>query len=802
MKISYNWLKEYIKIDLPTKELADLLTDIGLEVEGVEPFETIKGGLEGIVVGLVKEVTKHPDADKLSVTKVDVGRDEDLQIVCGAPNVAAGQKVPVAVVGATLYGADGESFKIKKAKLRGQLSHGMICAEDELGISDDHDGIMILDNSAAIGAGLNEIIAVEQDTIFEIGLTPNRADAFHHIGVARDVRAALNYRNGTDLELQLPDVSAFEVGSSSSVEVSVINTEAAPRYCGVAIEGLSIAASPAWLQNRLKAIGQRPINNVVDITNFIMHEYGQPLHAFDLALVNGNVTVKNLEQDSVFVTLDETERKLSDEDLMICNADHGMCIAGVFGGLHSGVKDSTTGIFLESAYFDPRSIRRSSTRHGLRTDAAAHFEKGIDPAITVAAMKRAAMLITEIAGGKVTSDVIDIQSKEFAPFEVSMQFSQLHKLAGEKIPKEDVRRILDQLEIKITGEDGDTIQLAVPQYRPDVLREADIIEEVMRIYGFNAIPIPKKLNASINIEEAKSSDVLYEKAAAYLVGNGFYEIMINSITREEYNPQSESQVRLMNNLNADLTVMRQSMLHPGLEPIRHNLNHSNKDCKFFEMGKQYAVDADGFEERTKLSLWMTGTISSANWLSPGKAVDYFYTKSIVDRIIALLGFSQTRSIDIDHATLSHGRAVLNGDQTLATFGQITTSELKKMDIGQDVFYAEFDWDVIMDSVAGNGVTFSGIPKFPGIRRDLALLVDNAVSFDSIEALGWKYGKKILRDIDLFDVYQDKKMDSSKKSYAISFIFRDDHKTLSDKEVDKIMKQLIEAFKSELDAVIR
>jgi phenylalanyl-tRNA synthetase beta chain len=802
MKISYNWLKEYIDIDLPAEELADLLTDIGLEVEGVEAYESVKGGLEGIVVGEVLEVVKHPNADKLSVATVNVGAEEDLQIVCGAPNVAGGQKVPVAVVGTTLYSGEGESFRIEKAKLRGVASEGMICAEDELGLGDDHSGILVLDGSIAVGTPLREVFPVETDTVFEIGLTPNRNDAYHHIGVARDLRAALNYRKKADITLKWPSLDGFREGSGPGVAVEVENGEGAPRYCGLVIEGLSVGPSPKWLQNRLLAIGQRPISNVVDITNFIMHEYGQPLHAFDLEAVKGRVVVKNLEEGTPFTTLDEEERRLSSEDLMICNGESGMCIAGVFGGLGSGVKESTAAIFLESAYFSPRSIRRTSTRHGLRTDAASHFEKGIDPSTTVDAMKRAALLITELAGGEVTSGLTDLSADEFTPFPVELEYSQLYKIAGADISKEDVRQILELLDIEVVGEDEAKLRLAVPPYRYDVRREADVIEEIMRIFGLNAIPIPKKLNASINIDEEVSHDSLYEKAAAYLVGNGFFEIVVNSITREIYNTDPDTQVRLLNNLNADLTVMRQSMMYPGLESIRHNLNHSNRNIRFFELGKHYRLDGDHYRESEKLAIWTTGMTVEANWLEKDRPADYYYIKSIAERTLTLLGFEHTVTREGDHQGLFHYREVYVNDLKLAHYGQITPAELKKLDISQDVFYAEIDWDNILRAARDTGVTFRQLPKYPSIRRDLALLVDHGVTFESVEAIGRKHGGRILREIDLFDVYQDKKMDAGKKSYAISFIFRDDHKTLSDKEVDKIMKRLMEVCASELKAVIR
>ncbi|MEZ5008796.1 MAG: phenylalanine--tRNA ligase subunit beta [Chitinophagales bacterium] len=801
MKISYNWLKDYLKVSLPEKELADLLTDIGLEVEGVEVFESVKGSLEGIVVGLVEECNPHPDADKLKVTIVNVGTGENLQIVCGAPNVAVGQKVPVALVGTTLYGEKGDSFVIKKAKLRGVESAGMICAEDELGLGDDHDGIMILEDSLAIGTPLNEVIKVEKDIIFEIGLTPNRSDAFHHIGVARDLKAALNFRDQSNLTLELPDTGKFTPISSNNFKVTVEETAACPRYAGVVIENLKVEDSPAWLQTKLRAIGQRPINNIVDITNYIMHEYGQPLHAFDMAQVGNEIIVKKLPEGAKFTTLDEAERTLSNEDLMICNGDGGMCMAGVFGGLHSGVKNSTTSIFLESAYFDPKSIRRTSTRHGLRTDAAIHFEKGIDPHITVEALKRAALLIMEVAGGQIASELFDIASKNFEPFEVRLNYGRLNKLAGVEISEEDVKKIFDELEISIVEKSDSDIKVNVPPYRADVQREADLIEEVMRIYGFNNIPIPQKLNASINVSNQLTTDQLYEKLAGYLVGNGFYEIMVNSITKDKYY-EGKKLVTLMNNLNAELTVMRESMIYSGLEPIKHNINHRNTDCRFFELGKRYFVSEDGYGEEEKLSLWLTGNISSSNWNTKAQPVDHYYLKSIVENILSLAGLDTYREKEEASENFKYAQSYGTKKQDYVTFGLLKKSVLKKLAIEQPVYYAEFNWSVILEAARNAKTTYSPLPKYPSIRRDLALLVDNSTSFKTIKGIGKQYGKQILRDIDLFDSYQDKKMDADKKSYAISFIFRDDHKTLSDKEVDKIMSNLMNAYQKELNAIIR
>lgn len=802
MKISYNWLKEYIDLDMDRDALADLLTDIGLEVEGVSTYESVKGGLEGIVVGAVKTVEQHPDADRLKVTRVDVGGTEDLQIVCGAPNVAVGQKVPVAVVGTTLYGDDGSSFQIKKAKLRGVASVGMICAEDELGLGDDHDGILVLSPEVSVGKPLSDYYPVQRDTIFEIGLTPNRPDAYHHIGVARDLCAAINYREQQKIELKWPDTSAFREGEGSPVEVVVEDGQAAPRYGGVVIEGLKIGPSPAWLQQRLEAIGQRPINNVVDITNYIMHEYGQPLHGFDLKAVEGKVVVKKLAAGTTFVTLDNEERKLSDEDLMICNASGGMCIGGVFGGLHSGVSDATTGIFLESAYFHPRTIRRTSTRHGLKTDAASHFEKGIDPHITMEALKRAALLITELAGGEITSSLIDIQSKVFEPFEVSLAYTQLDKIAGLAIPRKEVKQILELLDIEITSADESGLKLRVPPYRADVNREADIIEEVLRIYGFNAIPVPTKINASIQADSSISEDAVYERVANYLTGNGFYEIMVNSISKSTYSPNPDQEVRLLNNLNVELTTMRQSMLQSGLEAVAHNIRHSNRDLAFYEQGKVYFKQDDSYREENKLSLWMSGKVAPSNWLEQSATSDFYHIKAYVGQILDQFGVRRRKAVDLDFHGLSKGQTIQSAGKPIVHYGEVSRDVLKIHDIEVPVVYAEFDWDALLAHAGSHTVRFSELPKYPSTRRDLALLVDRSVSYEQLAKIGSKHGGAILRDMDLFDVYADKNMEQNKKSYAISFIFRDDHKTLNDKEVDKIMERLVKVYKSELNAELR
>jgi phenylalanyl-tRNA synthetase beta chain len=806
MKISLNWLKEYIQIDLSTEALKDLLTDIGLEVEAVEHYESVKGGLRGIKVAEVVDCYPHPDADKLKVTQINDGSGELLQVVCGAPNVAKGQKVVFSPIGTTLYPAEGEPFQIKKAKIRGVESNGMLCAEDEIGLGSSHAGIIVLQEDLPVGKPVSEIYDVVEDTVFEIGLTPNRIDAFSHYGVARDLAAALNFRNKTSFELKKPAKSVLNSEGNKSIKVEVQNTEACPRYAGVVVEGLKIAPSPFWLQERLKAIDLKPINNVVDITNYVLHEYGQPLHAFDLSAIQGHkIVVGNLPEGSIFKTLDGEDRKLSAEDLMINHASDGMCIAGVYGGLHSGVKESTSAIFLESAYFNPVHIRRTSMRLGLRTDAAQHFEKGVDPNITVEALKRAVYLLETVAGGKVTSGLTDIQNQVFNHFEIQLNIDTLRKVCGVNMTEEEILRILDMLEIKVVDHNGNNLSLEVPPYRADVTREIDVIEDVLRIYGYNNIVLPKRITAALNIEKGIDADKLYQTAANFLVSQGFYEMLNNSITRSKQLEglfAEETQVRLLSSINAELDVLRPCMQVSALEVLQYNINRSQRNLKLFEYGKTYVKEGDKNIESRHLFITATGDKQVVNWNTASKKTDIYFLKSIVMNLLTRLGVEGITMEESTDALYQEALTLVAGGKPLAIIGSVSKILLKRWDIKQDIFVADILWEQVIKVVEGFSLRSAVVPKFPSVRRDLALLLDKNVTFTQIRQIGEKFGKKNLRQIDLFDVYEGEKIGNDKKSYAVSFIFRDDEKTLQDNEVDAIMQKLIQQFGQQLNATIR
>ncbi len=808
MKISYNWLSDYIDIpeEMSIKEVADLLTDIGLEVEGLHEYEVVEGGLNGLVVGKVESVVPHPDADRLRVTTVNVGAEELLNIVCGAPNVAEGQHVVVATIGAVLYPKDGDGFKIKKSKIRGILSEGMICAEDEIGLGESHEGIMVLTDQPKVGTPAAEYFNLQSDQIIEIGLTPNRSDAFSHIGVARDLQAALKFRNNYKGDLNLPNLTDFKEGNDHALKVEVVDTIGAPRYAGVVIDDVKIGPSPQWMQDRLTAIGLRPINNVVDVTNYVMYEFGQPLHAFDMATVGNKVIVKNLAEGSKFKTLDETERTLSSHDLMICNANTGMCIAGVFGGMDSGVSETTSSIFLESAYFDAKTIRKTSTTHGLRTDAAAHFEKGVDPEMVIPALKRAALLIQELAGGKVVSKIYDLKSDEFAPFEVTLDKVQLDKVAGITVEESTIQEILELLEIEVKSKNGSVYELAVPQYRYDVRRECDVIEDILRIYGFNNLPIPDTLHASIMAIDSKDDSQFYNRIADYLVGLGFSEIMTNSIAKSQFLTEKEQgqKVSLLNSLNVDLNVMRANMLYPMLEVVAHNLNHFNENLRFFELGKTYLKKEENYEESRNLSLIISGNQQKKNWRIKENAADFFYLRSVVENILNKLNINHF-NIENPKERSENAKSELSyvaRKQTLASIIEVNKKVLKQFDIKEKVYYLNIYWDKVLEMSKNSRFKLKEISKFPKIRRDLALLLNEKLNFKEIETIAAKIGGQRLKDIDLFDVYTDDKIGADKKSYAVSFVFSDLNKTLTDKEVDGIMNKLIQSFEKELGAQIR
>ena len=809
MKISYNWLKQFLKTDWPAEQTGELLTDLGLEIEGIERYQSVKGGLEGIVVGKVLTCIQHPNADRLKITTVDIGADEALQIVCGAPNVAAGQKVPVATIGTTLYTETGEAWKIKKGKIRGEESHGMICAEDELGLGKSHEGIMVLDEKLNTGALAADIFDIENDEVFEIGLTPNRADAMSHYGVARDLKAGLLQKDDINTELITPSVSSFHVDSRSlKIGIDVVDYNLAPRYCGVTITGLKVEESPTWLQNRLKAIGITPKNNIIDITNYVLHELGQPLHAFDAGKITGKkVIVKTLPEGTKFITLDNIERELSADDLMICDEEKPMCIAGVFGGAHSGVSEGTTSIFLESAYFNPVSVRKTAKRHGLNTDASFRFERGIDPNSTDYALKRAALLVIEIAGGEISSDLMDSYPKKIEDFQVRLSFENAAKLIGEEIPKETIKRILSSLDIKVNNVTETGLGLTVPVYRNDVQREADVIEEILRVYGYNNIHTTEKLNASISNTSKFEDYKLQNIIGNQLTSQGFFEILSNSLTSPKYIDLSaqlkeEHNVEILNPLSNDLSVMRQSLLFSGLEAVSYNINRKRDDLKLYEFGKTYHSYTDGREEYKHLSMFLTGNKSNPRWNAAVQKSDFFFLKGIVNSTLDRLGLSKHKVSPITNDVFSEGISLSKGKTKLVEFGIINKKILKHFGISQEVLYADFNWDNIIDMAQHNDIKFKGIPKYPEVRRDFALLLDHNVMFEDIEKIAMQTEKQLLKDVDLFDVYQGKNLPKGKKSYAVSFTIQDEHKTLTDKQIDKIMNKLQANFEKQLGAELR
>jgi len=810
MKISYNWLKQFIDIDWDAEKTATLLTDLGLEVEGVEDFETIKGGLKGIVTGKVLEVWKHPNADKLSLTKVDLGDGEPVQIVCGAPNVAAGQIVPVATVGTILYDKDGKEFKIKKGKIRGEVSMGMICAEDEMGLSDNHDGIMVLDGNITPGKPLNEVLQIDKDTVFEIGLTPNRADAMSHLGVARDLKAGLSHLK-IDTKFNTPSVSKFNVDSKTvPIQVEVKDKQRCPRYAGITIKGVQVKESPGWLQNRLRAIGLSPINNIVDITNYVMHELGQPLHAFDAEKIHGHkIIVKTAEPGDKLVTLDGVERELHPEDLIIYNEKAPMVIAGVFGGIDSGISNETTDIFIESAYFDPVSVRKTSKRHGLKTDSSFRFERGIDPDITIYALKRAATLIKECANAQMITDIIDIYPNKIEPFQISLSYDYLNTLVGNKIDKNVIKNILASLEIKIASETDHGLNLIVPPYRVDVQRPADIVEEILRVYGYNNIEFSTKINASVESSDKFASYKLENIVAELLRSNSFTEIMSNSLTTPEYielsasiNPKST--VNILNPLSKDLSVLRQSMLFSALESVVYNMNRRQNNLKFFEFGKVYNNYGQGnYTEDKHLSIIITGNRQEENWINTPEKTDFYYIKGIVETILNRFGINNVNVKPGINKDLTDNIMFVSNKRNVVELGKVNKKILKHFDISNPVYYADFNWDALIELVKLNaGVKYKEIPKYPSVRRDLALELDQNVSFKQLYDLAYDTEKKLLVGVNLFDVYEGDKIAEGKKSYALSFVLQDKFKTLNDKVIDKTMQKIYKSFESKLGAKLR
>ncbi|MEM9363678.1 MAG: phenylalanine--tRNA ligase subunit beta [Bacteroidota bacterium] len=807
MKISYNWLKQFLSIDWSAQETGELLTDLGLEVEGISNFESVKGSLEGVVVGHVVSCSQHPNADRLKVTSVDIGLEEPVQIVCGAPNVAAGQKVPVATIGTTLYTPEGEAWKIKKGKIRGEESHGMICAEDELGLGSSHEGIMVLSDVLTPGTPCHEVFEIELDQVFEIGLTPNRADAMSHFGVARDLKAGLEQKE-IQKGLLTPSTSNFSIDNRSlKIDVEVIDNDLAPRYCGVTINNLIVQESPDWLKNRLNAIGLSPINNVVDATNYVLHELGQPLHAFDAVKVKGNkIEVKRLPKGTKFITLDGVERELHEEDLMICDIEKPMCIAGVFGGIHSGVTEHTTSIFLESAYFDPVSIRKTAKRHGLNTDASFRFERGIDIELTEYALKRAAVLIREIAGGEISSEVVDLYPKKPKERQVFLTFEKINSLIGQEIPRDTIKSILSSLEIKVNNVTESGLGLTIPFYRVDVEREVDVIEEILRVYGYNNIDFKQKLNASVAVTSRLESHNIQDTIGNILASYGFYEIMTNSLVSKdnlEALSSDSDTVDMINPLSMDLSVMRTSMLPSGLETIAHNINRQQNRLKLYEFGSTYHKKGDGYEERPHLALFITGNRLPENWSVKTKTSDFFYVKGIIEALLKRLGLRDLKTAPISNNTVFiEGLNCSKNGKTLCNYGIVSKSSMKKMDIKAEVLYADFDWATILDFLKEEEITYQEIPKFPEVTRDFALLLDENVSFQSVYDIAWQTEKKLLKNVNLFDVYTGKNLPEGKKSYAISYTLQDESKTLTDKQIDKIMKKLQANYESKLGATLR
>jgi phenylalanyl-tRNA synthetase beta chain len=799
MKISYNWLKDFVETDKSPEEISKILTGTGLEVESIERVQAIPGGLDGLVIGFVKECGQHPNADRLRVTKVDAGTGEDLQIVCGAPNVAAGQKVVVALVGTTVHPTAGEPFKINKSKIRGEASEGMICAQDEIGLGTDHEGIMILADDAEVGTLAKDHFKIKDDYQYEIGLTPNRADAASHLGTARDIAAFLK------IAVKRPDVSAFKVDDNSrAIKVIVENERAAPRYSGVTISGVEVKESPKWLKERLAVIGIRSINNIVDATNYVLHDLGQPLHAFDAdAIARDTVIVKNCQEGTPFKTLDEVERKLSADDLMICDGDgKPMCIAGVFGGIGSGVKESTKNIFLESAYFNAVSVRKTSKRHGLKTDASFRFERGTDPDITVFALKRAALLIKEVAGGKISSEISDHYPNPVAPFAIDVTYATIDRLIGKAIPHGEIKDILEALEIHITGETGEGLSLKVPPYRVNITRDVDVVEEILRIYGYNNIGIPTQIRASLNTSVRPEKDSVQALLSDLLTANGFNEIMSNSLTKSVYSSDLEKAVKILNPLSNDLDVMRQTMLYSGLEAIAYNQNRKNADLKLYEFGKVYSLDEDKYVETQRFAIFISGANSTEQWNKKVVASSFYNIKAVVDGILTKLNITDSQVEDATCKKLAYGLQYKLNNKQLVKFGVVANESLKKADVDREVFYADFNFDLLLRAARKNKIVYKEISKFPAVRRDLSMLIDRSVTFGQLKQVAQKTERKLLQDVNVFDVYQGDKLPAGKKSYALSFTLQDDEKTLTDKAIDSIMQKLIYNLEKEAGAEIR
>lgn len=820
MKISLNWLKSYIDTSLKAEEIANILTHIGLEVEGMEQIESIRGGLEGLVIGKVLTCEQHPNADKLHVTTVDLGQGEPLQIVCGAPNVAAGKKVVVATINTMLYPTgEAEGFKIKKSKIRGVESFGMLCAEDEIGIGTDHAGIILLPEDTPVGIPAREYYQIEDDYLLEIGLTANRADAMSHYGVARDLAVYLQSHD-MPYKLNLPDVSAFQAGSvtDKSVQVEVLNHEAAPRYMGLTITGVKVAESPDWLKTRLRSIGLNPHNNVVDITNFILHEIGQPLHAFDANKIKGRkIVVRTCPEGTPFVTLDGVERKLSERDLMICDEEKPMCLAGVFGGLNSGVTEETTEVFLESAYFNPVWIRKSAKRHGLSTDASFRYERGIDPNIAPYALKRAALLVTELAGGQISSPVTDIYPEPIQPFHFEISLDRVKRLIGKDIPDETIRKIIAALDVKIEQEESETLHVAVPAYRVDVQREADLVEDILRIYGYNNVEIPQAVHSTLSYAPHPDREKVTNLIADLLTANGFNEIMSNSLTKAAYYDdlkayKAENCVRIINPLSSDLSVMRQTLLFNALEAVELNTNRRNSDLKLYEFGNCYWYNPDKasegglapYSEQNHLSILITGADHALSWNTKAQPTSFYTLKAMVEKLFNRIGIVLNSAVMESLQSDLYREAVtykINGKQ-IVEMGIVSKKIRSKFDIKADVYYLEMNFDAFLKLTKNHKVTVEELSKFPEVRRDLALLVDTQVTFSQLREIAFSVEKKLLKNVTLFDVYEGDKLPAGKKSYALNFVLEDTTKTLTDQVIDRVMSNLIREFERRAGAQIR
>lgn len=816
MKIAYSWLKDYIKTDLSPEEMASILTQTGLEVGGIEKIETIKGGLKGVVIGEVVSCEDHPNSDHLHLTKVNVGEESLLSIVCGAPNVAAGQKVMVATLGTVFYDGDKE-FVIKKTKLRGEPSEGMICSEVELGVGDDNSGIMILPSDVIVGTPAKDYFKLEDDYSIEIDLTPNRIDGASHIGVARDLAAYLQVHD-KPIQYTAPSVDQFqEAKDKKPVDIKVANAESCPRYAGVCLENIKVEPSPEWLQSRLKIIGLTPINNIVDITNYVLFETGQPLHAFDKNKVGDTIEVKTLAEGTRFTTLDGVERILNAEDLMICNAEQPMCIAGVFGGLDSGVTKATTSVFLESAYFNPIQVRKTARRHGLNTDASFRFERGINPDNTIYALKRAALLMQEIAGATVSSEITDLYPSKIEGATVMLSIKQVERLTGVVIAKDKIIQILKALEIEVAEDKGEQLILNVPAYRVDVVREADVIEEILRIYGYDNIPIKKNVNSVLSYAKKPDTYRLKNVIGDYLSANGFNEIMNNSLTKVSYyegmgNVLEGDGVLLQNPLSQDLGTMRRTLVFGGLESIAYNANRKRNNLKFYEFGKTYHYTKDetsehpvnNYTEFEKLGIFITGKTSEQSWNNTNENTDFYYLKAYVLNVLEKLGINRENLSEnyISNEMFSEGLELLIGNKVVGYLGQLKKQLLKITDVTQEVFYAEINWGVVLEIVENHKISFHPLAKYPTVRRDFALLLDDNVTFADIKKVIKQAERKLLKDIYLFDVYRGDKLPKGKKSYAVTVVLQDEEATLTDKQIDKVSQKLQKTFENQLGATLR